>query len=98
MMNVINKIALALIIVGALNWGLVGLFSFDLVAWITGGAASILARIIYTIIALAGIFSVSMLFLDMDDYAEHRAWISEWIQNARNYRSRIEAEEFMDRT
>ena len=32
------------------------------------------------------------------DYAEHRAWISEWIQNARNYRSRIEAEEFMDRT
>lgn len=73
MMNVINKIALALIIVGALNWGLVGLFSFDLVAWITGGATSILARIIYTIIALAGIFSVSMLFLDMDDYAEHRA-------------------------
>lgn len=72
-MNVINKIALALIIVGALNWGLVGLFSFDLVAWLTGGAASILARIIYTIIALAGIFSVSMLFLDMDDYAEHRA-------------------------
>lgn len=73
MMNIINKIALALIIVGALNWGLVGLFSFDLVAWITGGATSILARIIYTIIALAGIFSVSMLFLDMDDYAEHRA-------------------------
>ena len=73
MMNIINKIALALIIVGALNWGLVGLFSFDLVAWMTGGATSILARIIYTIIALAGIFSVSMLFLDMDDYAEHRA-------------------------
>ena len=43
---IIDKIALILVIVGALNWGLVGLFSFDLVAWICGGATSILARII----------------------------------------------------
>ena len=63
-MMIMNKIALLLIIVGALNWGLVGLFSFDLVAWICGGAATILARIIYTVIALAGVWCISLLFRD----------------------------------
>lgn len=72
-MTVINKIALALIIVGALNWGLVGLFSFDLVAWICGGAATIVARIIYTVIALAGIWSLSMLFMDDREIASTHA-------------------------
>ena len=71
MMNIINKIALILVIIGALNWGLVGLFSFDLVAWISGGAASVLARIIYVIVALAGVWCVSMLFMD-DEVAHHR--------------------------
>ena len=71
MMNVINKIALILVIIGALNWGLVGLFSFDLVAWISGGAGSVLARIIYVIVALAGVWCVSMLFMD-DEFAHHR--------------------------
>ncbi len=66
-MNIINKIALIIVIIGALNWGLVGLFSFDLVAWISGGAASILARIIYVIVALAGIWCVSMLFMDKEE-------------------------------
>ena len=61
-MMIVNKIALLLIIVGALNWGLVGLFSFDLVAWICGGATAIMARIIYTVIALAGIWCISLLF------------------------------------
>lgn len=65
-MNVINKIALILIIVGALNWGAVGLFSFDLVAWLFGGATSIISRIVYITIALAGLWSVSMLF-DTDE-------------------------------
>ena len=51
---IINKIALAIAIIGTLNWGLVGLFSFDLVAWISGGATTLLARIIYVIVALAG--------------------------------------------
>ena len=72
-MKIINKIALLLIIVGALNWGLVGLFSFDLVAWITGGATSILARIIYTVIALAGVWCISLLFIDNDEAVESRA-------------------------
>ena len=69
-MMIVNKIALLLISVGALNWGLVGLFSFDLVAWICGGATAIMARIIYTIIALAGIWCISLLFMDNEE-AEH---------------------------
>ena len=66
-MMIVNKIALILTIVGALNWGLVGLFSFDLVAWICGGATAIMARIIYTIIALAGIWCISLLFMDNEE-------------------------------
>ena len=69
-MMIINKIALALAIVGALNWGLVGLFTFDLVAWICGGATTIVARIIYTLVAIAGIFCISMLFRRNDEITE----------------------------
>lgn len=72
-MMIVNKIALALIIVGALNWGLVGLFSFDLVAWISGGATAIVARIIYTVIALAGIWSISMLFMGDEEVVNTHA-------------------------
>lgn len=57
-----DKICLILAIIGCLNWGLVGLFSFDLVAWIFGGSGVLLSRIIYTIIALAGIWCISLLF------------------------------------
>ena len=72
-MMIVNKIALVLIIIGALNWGLVGLFSFDLVAWICGGATALVARIIYTLIALAGIWSISMLFMDDEEVASNHA-------------------------
>lgn len=59
-----DKICLLLSIIGSLNWGLVGLFQFDLVAWIFGGSDSIIARIIYTVIALAGVWCISLLFRD----------------------------------
>ena len=62
-----DKICLTLSIIGSLNWGLVGLFQFDLVAWIFGGSDTILARIIYTIIALAGIWCISLLFKSDDE-------------------------------
>ncbi len=62
-----DKICLILSIIGSLNWGLVGLFQFDLVAWIFGGSDTILARIIYTIIALAGIWCISLLFKPSED-------------------------------
>ena len=61
-MTIINKIALALVIIGALNWGLVGLFTFDAVAWLFGGAATVLARIVYTLVALAGVWCIALLF------------------------------------
>ena len=70
-MTIINKIALAIAIVGTLNWGLVGLFSFDLVAWISGGMNTVLARIIYVTVALAGVWCISLLFRDEDEVLEH---------------------------
>lgn len=59
---ILDRIALILTIIGALNWGSIGLFSFDIVAWICGGQGSVVARIIYTIVALAGIWCISLLF------------------------------------
>ncbi|WP_177919195.1 DUF378 domain-containing protein [uncultured Eubacterium sp.] len=58
----IDRIALILTIIGGINWGLVGIFKFDLVAWICGGQASILARIIYTLVCLAAVWCVSFMF------------------------------------
>ncbi|MBO5463461.1 MAG: DUF378 domain-containing protein [Clostridia bacterium] len=58
----LDRIALILVTIGALNWGSVGLFKFDLVAWLFGGQAAIMSRIIYVIIALAGIWCISLLF------------------------------------
>ena len=58
----LNKLALLITIVGALNWGSIGLFQFDLVAWICGGAGTLLARIIYTVVALAGVWCITLLF------------------------------------
>lgn len=55
-------VALILMIIGALNWGLIGLFQFDLVAAIFGGSASVLSRIIYSLVGLAGIWGITMLF------------------------------------
>ena len=62
----LDKISLVLVIIGALNWGSIGLFQFDLVAWIFGGQGAILSRIVYTLVALAGIWCVSLLFRDTE--------------------------------
>lgn len=68
-MKIIGMIALTLVIVGALNWGLVGLFQFDLVAAIFGGMNSWISRIIYSLIGLSGIYCLSMysMFGNDDD-------------------------------
>lgn len=60
----LDKISLALTIIGAINWGCIGLFKFDIVAWIFGGQDAIISRIIYTVIALAGIWCISLFFRD----------------------------------
>ena len=62
----LDKIALALTIVGALNWGSIGLFRFDLVSWIFGGQTAILSRIVYTLVALAGVWCISLLFRETE--------------------------------
>ena len=59
---VVDKIALSLVIIGALNWLLVGLFQYDLVAGIWGGAATVAARIIYAVVGIAGLWCISLLF------------------------------------
>ena len=59
-----DTLTLILSIIGCVNWGLVGLFQFDLVAWLFGGASSLLSRIIYTLVGLAGLWCISFLFRD----------------------------------
>ena len=59
---IIDRIALLLVIIGAINWGSIGLFQFDIVAFIFGGQAALISRIIYTVVALAGLWCVSLLF------------------------------------
>lgn len=54
--------ALVLAIIGAINWGLVGIFQFDLVAWIFGGQTGGFSRVIYTLVGLAGLWCISLLF------------------------------------
>ena len=61
-----DKIALLLVIIGAINWGLIGIFQFDLVAYIFGGQGALLSRVIYTLVGAAGLWSISLLFRDRD--------------------------------
>ena len=64
--KVIDKIALTLVILGALNWGSIGIFGFDIVGWIFAGQMSTVSRIIYTIVGLAGVWTISLLFRDRE--------------------------------
>ncbi len=69
-MRILQKIALVLTIIGALNWGMVGLFQIDLVASLFNGSDEIISRIIYTIIAIAGIINIGLLLEPMDNENE----------------------------
>ncbi len=66
----LDKISLVLVIIGAINWGSIGLFQFDLVSWVFGGQDAILSRIVYTLVALAGVWCISLLFRRSDDMVE----------------------------
>ncbi|MDF2567481.1 MAG: putative rane protein [Oscillospiraceae bacterium] len=61
-----DKIALILVIIGALVWGGVGIFGFDLVAWLFGGQGAVISRIVYTLVGLAGLWCISFLFKKND--------------------------------
>lgn len=67
MMSILDKIAVLLVTVGALNWGSVGLFGFDFVSWIFGGSATLLARIVFSLVGLAGLWTATLLFRPMRD-------------------------------
>ncbi|MCC8068473.1 MAG: DUF378 domain-containing protein [Ruminococcus sp.] len=62
-----DKIALLLLIIGGVNWGLVGIFSFDLVAWLFGGTGALLSRIIYILVAISAVWCISLLFRDSNE-------------------------------
>ena len=68
--QMLDRIALILTIIGALNWGSIGIFRFDIVAWICGGQGAVLSRIIYTVVALAGLWCISLLFRERREIAE----------------------------
>ena len=59
---IMDAVALILAITGALNWGLVGLFQFDLVAWLLGGQTALLSRIVYALVGAAGLWCITLLF------------------------------------
>ena len=58
----VNTIALVLVIIGAINWALIGIFQFDLVAYLFGGQAAVVSRIVYTLVGAAGLWCISLLF------------------------------------
>ena len=58
----IDTISLLLVIIGAVNWLLVGIFQFDLVAWLFGGQDAVISRIVYTLVGLAGLWCITLLF------------------------------------
>jgi len=61
-MSTIQKIALLLVVIGAINWGLIGFFQFDLVSYLFGGISSITSRIIFAVVGLSGLYCISLLF------------------------------------
>lgn len=65
---IIDRIALILAIIGGLNWGMIGLFRFDLVAFLFGGQTATLSRVIYTLVGLSAIWCISLLFRDHRGY------------------------------
>lgn len=70
-LRMFDKIALILLIIGGLNWGLVGIFSFDLIAWLFGGTGAILSRVIYIVVALCAVWCITLLFREKSGTEVH---------------------------
>ena len=65
-----DTIALLLAVIGCLNWGLVGIFRFDLVAFVCGGSGSMISRVVYALVGLSAVWCVTLLFRDRDAVQE----------------------------
>src|SRR5699024_1845436 len=89
-MQTLKRIALTLVIIGAINWGLIGLFQFDLVAAIFGGQTTGLSRLIYTLVGISGIICLSFLFDPLEETERDRP------SNARNVNYGVELGEDFD--
>jgi len=63
-MKFLDNLSLILVIVGALNWGSIGLFGFDFVGFLFGGQLSVMSRIVFALVGLAGLWSITLLFKD----------------------------------
>jgi uncharacterized membrane protein YuzA (DUF378 family) len=63
---IMDRIALVLSIIGGLNWGLVGLFRFDLVAYLFGGQTATVRRVVYTLVGMSAVWCISLLFRERD--------------------------------
>ena len=61
-MSILYRIALALVIIGGINWGLIGLLQFDLVAWLFGGQDSVISRIVYGLVGISAVITLGLLF------------------------------------
>lgn len=66
----LDRLSLILSIIGAINWGSIGLFGFDIVAWLFGGQDSIVSRVIFTVVGLAGLWCISLLFREKNVLAD----------------------------
>ena len=64
--NMLDRIALILVIIGGINWGSIGLFQFDIVGWIFGGQSAVISRIVYTLVAIAAVWCISLLFRESE--------------------------------
>lgn len=67
----LDRICLILSIIGGLNWGSIGLFRFDLVAWLCGGQSSVLSRIVYVVVGLSALWCISLLFRERSEVIEN---------------------------
>lgn len=63
-MDFLDNLALTLVIIGAVNWGSIGIFGFDFVSAIFGGSGSVLSRIIFSLVGIAGLWTIGLLFKD----------------------------------
>lgn len=63
---IMDRIALILVIIGGINWGSIGIFRFDIVAYLFGGQTSSVSRVIYTLVGLAAIWCISLLFRERE--------------------------------
>ena len=70
-MIIANYISLILTLIGAINWGLVGIFRFDLIAWLFGGTGAVISRVLYILVALAAVWCISLLFREDSTVNSH---------------------------